>query len=258
MTANNRLPDLEAGLYNYDFLIPTSTQVEKTPIASLLKEVSKLLHQLYTLVRDRINVILLWGKHAAVWLSSLSRPTDMGRRNTKPRNPEATLETLPVELKFEVLYCMPDLHTLSILIHASPKFHSAYTTLRPRLLPIITFRSLAARNIDVFRPAPARQAIACNKHFGHPSHMLYLETIIKLCRSEALDDPFFNPENPTRSVDLTIEQCLALLTIEEVTEWEFVGPPGFEVGIFVGHDPREAQQWMTVLNFTKYSSVKVQ
>ena len=88
--------------------------------------------------------------------------------------------------------------------------------------------------------------------------MLYLETIIKLCRSRVLDDPFFDPENPTKSVDLTIEQCLALLTIEEVTEWEFEEPPGFEVGIFVGHDLREAQQLVRVLNFTKYPSVKVQ
>ena len=48
--------------------------------------------------------------------------------------PSGFFESLIPEIKIEILRVMPDIRTLSALVHASPSFHAAYQTVRPEIL----------------------------------------------------------------------------------------------------------------------------
>ncbi|MCJ1473543.1 hypothetical protein MMC13_002194 [Lambiella insularis] len=56
--------------------------------------------------------------------------------------PVLTIEGLPYELKVAILTRLPDLATLSALIHASPSFHQVYAAERVKVLSTVTIRDI--------------------------------------------------------------------------------------------------------------------
>lgn len=61
------------------------------------------------------------------------------------------LESMPYELKVAILHNLPDVQTLSSLIHASPAYHAVYTGDREALLTSSTLRDLQGRDINIFK-----------------------------------------------------------------------------------------------------------
>ena len=62
------------------------------------------------------------------------------------------LEDLPKELKMHLLHHMPNVSTLSALVHASPSYHDVYIALREELFTAATLQELSERNLDILMP----------------------------------------------------------------------------------------------------------
>lgn len=59
------------------------------------------------------------------------------------------LESMPPELKIALLKFIPDVGTLSALVHASPVFHEVYIAKRCEILTSVTLRELSRIKLDV-------------------------------------------------------------------------------------------------------------
>ena len=65
-----------------------------------------------------------------------------------------SLQALPVELKIKVLKFLPQISTLSNLVHASAAYYRVYTADREAIFTSVTIRELESRDIDIFKPTP--------------------------------------------------------------------------------------------------------
>ncbi|KAL2139007.1 hypothetical protein VTI28DRAFT_5912 [Corynascus sepedonium] len=79
--------------------------------------------------------------------SNVVEPTmaSLEKRADERHDPVITLETLPAELRDQILPSAPDLPTLGSLVHASPVLHAQYLSNRDALL-----RACVARELDGF------------------------------------------------------------------------------------------------------------
>ena len=133
------------------------------------------------------------------------------------------IEQLPLELRINILGQMSDLGTLSALVHASPSFHDAYVAMRKELLPLITWRTLKNRGIDVLKETPASEIVVSKsgQKFLKGNHTLYLETLINICRSQVRHGPPFENTTPDEMISLTVSTSpfdirdLFLLTLRD-------------------------------------------
>ncbi|KAL2679309.1 hypothetical protein Neosp_010081 [[Neocosmospora] mangrovei] len=78
-------------------------------------------------------------------------------REASPRSQSSSpLETLPPELRFRILYILPDLQTLRSLVHASPIFHAQYRQSRDRMLRAVMGREFDGFLVDAYATLMSR------------------------------------------------------------------------------------------------------
>ena len=63
-----------------------------------------------------------------------------------------SLETLPLELKVQILLNLPDVPSLTSLRHASPTFQDAYNLAPEEIITAVTLNELAGRGIAFEKP----------------------------------------------------------------------------------------------------------
>jgi len=148
------------------------------------------------------------------------------------------LEALPQELKLSLLHQLPDVATLSALIHASPTYHELYAALHEEIFTSITLKELSARDIKLLPPSPFVEIRVYGpwkprEDLWHAIQSLYHQASptpitadrVASGRSHATHCTFGqqNPSEcgrpPQRILKLTIEHCLALRTIEDMVRW---------------------------------------
>ena len=64
------------------------------------------------------------------------------------------LDSLPFELKFKLLRALPDISTLSNLVHASPAYHELYVANCEKIFTAVTINGLEGKGIDILKPTP--------------------------------------------------------------------------------------------------------
>ena len=67
---------------------------------------------------------------------------------------ESHLGSLPFELKFKLLKTLPDISTLSNLVHASPAYHELYAANCETIFTAVTINELEGKGIDILKPTP--------------------------------------------------------------------------------------------------------
>ena len=118
-----------------------------------------------------------------------------------------TFVNLPTELKLMILEQMPDVDSLVSLVMASPDFYRCYKLVaRPAIFTAAALRELRARGI-IFRVPTAYLEVRLN---GGRAVSASLQATIGQILERLLE---------AKPVILSIEQCLALLRLEEVNGW---------------------------------------
>lgn len=77
------------------------------------------------------------------------------------------IESLPTELKVMVLCHMPEISSLSSIVHACPAYHQAYLGAREEILHTITVRTLRKNDIGLLDPWTAVHAPQLEYHIPH-------------------------------------------------------------------------------------------
>ena len=150
------------------------------------------------------------------------------------------LDSLPTEIKILLLRQIPDVATLSAVVHASPCYHSLYLAVREEVLTAITFRELSARNVCIITPLSFAQVRV--RGYGEPRRELQA-ALWSICDQAAsvsatntiASDQLTSTADIGSASDqrsktssgfsrpckmrLKVEHCLALLTIEDFIGW---------------------------------------
>lgn len=157
------------------------------------------------------------------------------------------LETLPQELKLNLLHQIPDVAALSPLIHASPIYHELYTALREEIFTSTTLKELSARDVKLLPPSPFVEVRAYRpwtprEDLWHAIQSLYHQANPTQFTADLVASGRTHATHCTRGqqnasdcghpsqriLRLTIEHCLALRTIEDMVSWRPVVQDGQE------------------------------
>ncbi|KAG7007584.1 hypothetical protein G7Y79_00009g026930 [Physcia stellaris] len=131
-----------------------------------------------------------------------------------------TLETLPLELKQEILHNVDDIKTLRGITHASPAYYKAYHTLRNELLTKVTLNLLRSRGFEICEPKAFLQV-----YVGHVTGKLRQKLQMRALHGaiksvyDQVDLAKSNARGRT-SIKLGYEQCLALRALVHVIAWD--------------------------------------
>lgn len=117
-----------------------------------------------------------------------------------------SLEALPLEIKCMIFRHLPYIQTLSALVHASPAYHAAYVAFREQIFTRFTLLELQKRRINVLTPGSFLEVNTISDEIPNP-----LVKVAILACHEAV--------HAKKVVRLTIDQCLALLTLRDVIGW---------------------------------------
>jgi len=117
-----------------------------------------------------------------------------------------SFEDLPVELSLMIFRHLPDITTLSALVHASPANHAAYAAHREGIFTNFTINELRNRDADITMPA-AFVEVNTTDNEARKSHV----------KSGILT--YHEAVQEHKNLRLTVEQCLALLAIRDVVRW---------------------------------------
>ena len=117
-----------------------------------------------------------------------------------------TMESLPTELKLQIIGHVQEVSTLSSLIYASPGFHAVYAAHRSEVFLECTLQNLKARGI-VF-DKPIYWVEVCVKS-GRGARQMLTQAL------RAVSDQVKSKS----SIYLRIEECLALLNIVHINTW---------------------------------------
>ncbi len=106
---------------------------------------------------------------------------------------------------------MPDINTLSALIHASPIFHAVYLANREDILTKATLRELSTKNQslnldELLQPASLCHLVTKNRKLDRN-----LEPAIKACHAQA---------NSATDIKLSVDQCIALRNLLFYYSWQ--------------------------------------
>ncbi|KAL8965415.1 MAG: hypothetical protein Q9183_003865 [Haloplaca sp. 2 TL-2023] len=146
------------------------------------------------------------------------------------------LESLPAEIKLNVLSLIPNVKSLRAIVHASPLYHATYLLAREKILTDITLQELQTRKINV--TTRVDYAEVCVRGGGGsttPAGVL----------ENAVQD-IFNQLDRNTSIKLSAYQCTALLTLED-----FKGYRTNSRGDVAPQEPLPPQQWHSwEYNFT--------
>lgn len=116
------------------------------------------------------------------------------------------MESLPTELKLQIFSHVQELSTLSSLVHASPEFHAVYAAHRSEIFLNFTLRNLEAHGIIFDKPI--HWAEVCVK-WGKGTRQILTQALRSVSHQIKNDS----------SIDLSIEECLALLNIVHINTW---------------------------------------
>jgi hypothetical protein len=117
-----------------------------------------------------------------------------------------SLEALPLEIKCIIFRHLPYIQTLSALVHASPAYHAAYAAFREQIFTRFTILELQKRRVNVLTPGSFLEVNTVDNALPNP----LVKIAILACHAAA------HAEKVAR---LTIDQCLALLTLRDVVGW---------------------------------------
>ena len=121
--------------------------------------------------------------------------------------PNSSIETLPTELKLEILELVPDLKSMGALVHASPSYHQLYVAERERTLTRLTLADLAERGIEL--PEHRMAILDYSVRDGFPSRRL----------QETLRAYYSQLASKVRFLRLKVWQCIELLNLSDVVCW---------------------------------------
>ncbi|KAL8871903.1 MAG: hypothetical protein Q9174_002372, partial [Haloplaca sp. 1 TL-2023] len=134
---------------------------------------------------------------------------------TMATSSSTSLETLPSEIKTNILDSMPDANSLRAIVQASPMFHATYLLTREKTLTKVTLQELGNRNIDV--TTLVDYAEVCVRG-GSGSKSLY--TILEM----AIRTIFYQV-NSNAPIKLMVPHCIALLKLIDFKGFR-INPPG--------------------------------
>lgn len=121
------------------------------------------------------------------------------------------LESMPTELKIAFLKQLPDINTLSALVHASPVFHAVYLAIREDILTKTTLRELSTKNQFLHIGDLLKPASLCHFVTGTGELDPSLEFAIRASQAQA---------NKITDIRLTVDSCIALRTLRFYYGWE--------------------------------------
>lgn len=132
-------------------------------------------------------------------------------------NPHNKLESLPAELRLAVLNHLPDIRTLSALVHASPMFHASYTIDRERLLTKHTLAQMGGIGSAISCPPYTwdEHLVPCGTDIKTKPSNNFLGRLIGKKVDPNLESAILScfaqyRANRTAAIVLSVEQCLAL------------------------------------------------
>lgn len=101
---------------------------------------------------------------------------------------------------------LPYIQTLSTLVHASPAYHAAYVAFREQIFTRFTILELEKRRVNVLTPGCFLEVNTVDNEVPSP----LIKVAILACHEAVL---------AKKKARLTIDQCLALLTLRDVVGW---------------------------------------
>jgi len=121
------------------------------------------------------------------------------------------LESMPTELKIALFEQLPDIDTLSALIHASPIFHAVYLAHREDILTKTTLQEMSTKDQSLNINELVKSAVLC--HLGTKNGKLNpnVEPAIQACQAQA---------NTTTDIKLTVDHCIPLRTLCFYYGWQ--------------------------------------
>jgi len=117
------------------------------------------------------------------------------------------LESMPTELKIAVLEQLPDIKTLSALIHASPIFHAVYLANREEILTSTTLHELSTKDRPISIDELLKAAALCHLVTKNGKLDPNLEPAIKACQAQA------RANSGKVCLKLSVDHCIALRTL---------------------------------------------
>lgn len=116
------------------------------------------------------------------------------------------------ELNLKIMGNIHDFKSLKSLVHASPAMHPIYFTARQKILNQVTFDEMRRRGIDIATASPLIEV--CGE-MGYSNDLGTLRAVLrKLWYSHIITTNFQGP------VLLEIDECKALLRVEEIIRWD--------------------------------------
>ena len=116
-----------------------------------------------------------------------------------------SLEVLPTEIKVMILCHMPDLSSLSSIVHASPAYHQAYCGARGAILHAITVHTLQSKGIGLLDPWTALHTPQLHIHF--PEGIKVVREYVERYSGGLMDD--------SHRQCLPLEDSLAILKLQQ-------------------------------------------
>ena len=117
-----------------------------------------------------------------------------------------------------VLNNLNEMKCLRSLVLASPSFHQIYLANRERVLTRTTFRELQSRSINMPSLIAVCEVRLKNDHPPSEELKVVMQSLYDYFHE---NKPFSPTETSTNTgLKLSVTQCLALLTIEELSVWE--------------------------------------
>lgn len=117
------------------------------------------------------------------------------------------LESLPAELQLEILNNLPDISTLSALVHATPILRRVYASNREKILTGCTLRELRTRVREpkIYMPIYHWNLQLRTEHIDP-----HLEPAIASYRAQSQDGTI-------NKIRLSVEECIALRTVVRIS-----------------------------------------
>ncbi|KAL8814787.1 MAG: hypothetical protein Q9191_008519, partial [Dirinaria sp. TL-2023a] len=138
--------------------------------------------------------------------------------------PFPALETLPSEIRHMILLALPDPTALRALIHASPNYHATYLAKRKQIFTILTLRTLHHRKISLLHPLRFAEVLLPRQHLD-PFSSSPTSTLWTALSSISIQISIA----PRKPVELSIDECRALLHLVDVVAW-WIEPTNGAVG----------------------------
>jgi len=131
---------------------------------------------------------------------------------------DSKLESMPTELKIALLERVPDINTLSALVHASPIFHAVYLANREDILTETTLQELSSRDQTLSIDELVKPAALCNIVTKNGELDLNLEPAIISCQAQAQAQARAN--GGKICITLSVDHCIALRTLLSYYGWQ--------------------------------------